>query len=224
MHHPLRDLIDSQGNYFIELKCEILRTLIRQEKKTSSELCVIDIGAGLGFFEKILFTEFKQLLAVDLSREMLHVARGLNPYPAGAAGSYLCGDSLQLPFPDRAADIVFASCMFHHMDHSQIIPALREMQRVCSSNGHVVIFEHNPINPVTQFVVRTTSLDRNARLISAQKLRSCFSSATLQIIESHYILYGPRTIDSLLARSFPFLRNMPLGGQYCIVGRPALRS
>jgi len=47
----------------------------------------------------------------------------------------------------------------------------------CSTGGHVVVFEHNPLNPVTRFVVARTPIDPNAILLRAAEVMRGLSGA-----------------------------------------------
>jgi ubiquinone/menaquinone biosynthesis C-methylase UbiE len=163
-----------------------------------------------------LATACAQLYAVDLSHKMLQIAARAASLPHGG---YICADSLRLPLPDHAVDLVFASCLLHHM--SEVPPAVvvTELSRICRPGGLVVCFEHNPLNPVTQLVVRTTPIDHTAVLLPAKTLRQAFRCAGLQDVDCRFILFGPKPIDRQLMRWRPWLYRVSLGAQYLVYGR-----
>ena len=218
LDHPLRRIVTStNGNYFIDLKCTILYELMESAHLRPSDLAVADIGSGIGLFEERFGGEFASLAALDLSHESLKVSSHL--HPAGNCEGYVCSDALRLPLASASLDIVFCSCLFHHMDHSCLDDALQEMHRVCKVGGYVVVFEHNPFNPLTQLVVRTTPLDKNARLLRPRQVISAFLSARSNIIAKDFILFGPRPLDTWLRRFKGLLNRVPFGGQYVIIGQ-----
>jgi ubiquinone/menaquinone biosynthesis C-methylase UbiE len=51
------------------------------------------------------------------------------------------GSASVLPFPSRSFEEVWSVGMLHHLQDSLAQEALDEMLRVCSSDGHVVIFD-----------------------------------------------------------------------------------
>jgi SAM-dependent methyltransferase len=218
LDHPLRRMIDPSGsNYFIELKCNELLWAIEQTKLNKDELTVVDVGCGIGQFEDYLGGHFKKLLGFDLSLEMLRVATRL--YPLQTGGGYICANALSLPLPDETADVVFSSCLMHHLPAGDLLPALCEMQRVAKRGGYVVIFEHNPLNPLTQLVVRTTPLDRMAKLQFHWRVRSMLAEVGLRLRLSQFILYGPGWLDNFLKRFRDVLYQLPFGGQYYLIAQ-----
>lgn len=218
LSHPLRNMIDPEGNYFIELKSRILEELAQVYFDSRADIRIVDVGTGLGLFEKFLMPKFNNITALDLSYEMLKVARTINPLPAGPSG-YVQGNAYNLPLADDYADLIFMSCVLHHLEEDELDITLRELGRICSPQGHIVFFEHNPFNPFTQLVVRTTPLDRNARLVAYKKLKKSSEKAGIRIHRQDFFLYGTRKIDDFVARFMPWMERLPLGGQYALVGQ-----
>jgi ubiquinone/menaquinone biosynthesis C-methylase UbiE len=217
MSHPLRNLIDPRGHYFIELKARILQKIARQYFGEDRGIRLVDVGTGLGLFEKFLSPAFPNILAVDLSLEMLKVAQMTNPLTS-AGSLYLQANAFHLPIKKASADLIFMSCVLHHLEREEIDLTLAELARICSPRGLIVFFEHNPFNPFTQWVVRTTPLDRNARLIPFNDLTRKAENAGIHIIEREFFLYGTREVDQVIDRWLPGLNNLPLGGQFALIG------
>jgi 2-polyprenyl-3-methyl-5-hydroxy-6-metoxy-1,4-benzoquinol methylase len=67
MSHPLRNLIDPEGHYFIELKANILRRIASRYFGDRRNIRLVDVGTGVGLFEKFLSPTFANILAIDLS-------------------------------------------------------------------------------------------------------------------------------------------------------------
>ena len=82
----------------------------------------------------------------------------------------------------------------------------------------IVIFEHNPLNPLTVHAVRTCPFDANARLIKAADLARSLESAQWQAAEINYHVFFQRFLSALrpLEKS---LRWLPLGAQYSVSAR-----
>jgi ubiquinone/menaquinone biosynthesis C-methylase UbiE len=84
-----------------------------------------------------------RIIAVDLSREMLDVARK-RATNLSLDVRFLLADAEALPFPDRSFDTVVSSlstCTF-----PQAVIALQEMARVCRTEGRVLLLEHGRSN------------------------------------------------------------------------------
>jgi hypothetical protein len=91
------------------------------------------------------------------------------------------------------------------------------MVRLARPGGLVVIWEHNPWNPLTRRVVARCSFDRDAALLSLAETRRLLRRAGLSRIESRYGLFFPwrgrgwRRAERLLAQ-------VPLGAQFAALG------
>ena len=64
----------------------------------------------------------------------------------GAKFEWYDGD--RLPFGDATFDVVIAICALHHVPTPHRPEFLAELHRVTRQDGLVVIFEHNPLNPL----------------------------------------------------------------------------
>jgi ubiquinone/menaquinone biosynthesis C-methylase UbiE len=99
---------------------------------------VLEIAVGTGKNLKFYPSDCR-ITALDVSNEMLNVAReraamlSMDVY-------FLLGDAETLPFPDKSFDTVVSSlstCTFPNP-----VAALREMKRVCKSEGKLLLLEH----------------------------------------------------------------------------------
>ena len=92
---------------------------------------VLDLGCGTGEMLKLILQKdpHKELCGIDLSEEMLAVAKSKLPEQV----KLLLGDSEALPFPDNAFDVVYCNDSFHHYPAPQNV--LREVNRVLKPGG-----------------------------------------------------------------------------------------
>jgi ubiquinone/menaquinone biosynthesis C-methylase UbiE len=80
-----------------------------------------------------------RIIAVDVSRQMLNVARQ-RAAKLSMDVSFSLADAAALPFSDKSFDTVVSSlttCTFPNP-----VAALREMARVCRTDGRVLLLEH----------------------------------------------------------------------------------
>lgn len=91
----------------------------------------LDLGCGTGeMMKQILQTDnCKELYGIDLSEEMLAVAKSKLPDQV----KLLLGDSESLPFPDNFFDVVYCNDSFHHYPAPRNV--LNEVQRVLKPGG-----------------------------------------------------------------------------------------
>ena len=91
----------------------------------------LDLGCGTGEMLKLILQKdpHKELCGIDLSEEMLAVAKSKLPEQV----KLLLGDSEALPFPDNAFDVVYCNDSFHHYPAPKDV--LREINRVLKPGG-----------------------------------------------------------------------------------------
>jgi ubiquinone/menaquinone biosynthesis C-methylase UbiE len=112
---------------------KLRRMLLR---RASGKVLEVAVGTGknLAYYPKDC-----QITALDLSSEMLNVARKRSAkLPMNL--SFLLSDAQALPFPDNCFDTVVSSlstCTFPNP-----IAALEEMGRVCRTGGRILLLEH----------------------------------------------------------------------------------
>ena len=117
--------------------------------------------------------------------------------------------------PNCKFDLVLASCVFHHIPPQDRQTAIRYCQSRLKKNGHFIIFEHNPINPVTRRLVRNCPFDADAVLLSMRETVARMRKEHLKVDEASYCLFFPRPLAAL--RPFEkYLRWLPMGGQYFV--------
>jgi len=73
--------------------------------------------------------------------------------------------------------------------------------------------EHNPINPVTRYIVSTCEFDENAVLIPAGRLSAREKAAGFSKVEVAYTGFFPGALRFLLPLE-PWLSALPVGAHY----------
>jgi SAM-dependent methyltransferase len=123
-----------------------------------------------------------------------------------------------IPFEDGRFGLVFVSCVLHHVPRERHAATLAELRRVLAPGGWLLLYEHNPLNPLTVRAVQSCEFDRAAVLIGARALRGAVTTAGFAQATTRYIVFFPNFLR-FLRRSEPLLAWLPLGAQYCIAAR-----
>jgi SAM-dependent methyltransferase len=212
LHDPLRDRFAGGSDFFIRRKCEIVARRLRRLGQ-GRRLRVLDAGCGQGTAFQF-FSDPVRVFGTDISVSMLHGARERGPVAVQ--------EPYALPFDDGTFDAVYAFCIYHHIPDAEHVRHLRELRRVTRPGGEVLIFEHNPFNPVTALIFARAPIDRGCHMIRPATLRSTFRDAGLDALEQGYLLFVPEPLDGLFGRLEPALSWLPLGGQYFVSGRKPL--
>lgn len=101
------------------------------------KLIALEIGAGAGRMSEFLCRNFRELVAVDVSAEMLRIGRSR----VGAENVlWLCNDGGSLnAIADASVDFVFSYSVFQHIPNAGRVAAyVREAARVLKAGGWFV--------------------------------------------------------------------------------------
>jgi SAM-dependent methyltransferase len=87
----------------------------------------LEIGCGAGAFSHALAARAERVLALDLSPEMIRVARTRAPQRANL--DFQLADASAWPFPSERFDCIASIATLHHLDPRVLIPRLRAALR-----------------------------------------------------------------------------------------------
>lgn len=93
---------------------------------------VLDLGCGTGYFTKKLIELDANVVALDLSEQMLDQAK----QRCGDNAEYVSGDAERLPFEDNCFDIAFSSLALQWCQDLSV--PLRELKRVVKPGGKIL--------------------------------------------------------------------------------------
>jgi SAM-dependent methyltransferase len=117
----------------------------RRVKMLSSHLrpgmTVLELGCGTGTFTRELARSGADVVAIDVSPELLKIARANYSAPNV---HYQTENAYALSYPDAAFDSVVGSSVLHHLEVEE---ALRNIYRVLKPGGTIFFTEPNMLNP-----------------------------------------------------------------------------
>jgi SAM-dependent methyltransferase len=198
---------------FARTKAAHLVALVDRHLGRLRERSVLDVGCGVGVTDRFLVDRFGSVSGVDTADALVAAAAAANP---GVA--YRSYDGTRLPYDNDAFDVAFAICVLHHVDPPSWDHVVAEMGRVTSPGGLVVIFEHNPLNPLTRRVVRNCEFDVGVELLRIKQADEVFQRCGLPIVERRFITFLPFAGRIAMAAESA-LRRLPFGAQYYVAGR-----
>lgn len=198
--------------YFVRNKVGHIMDVTRRRVGNPKDLSILDVGCGIGLTDRHLVPEFGRVAGADISEDSIRVARSNAPQ-----ATYRSYDGSRLPYDDDEFDISFAIGVLHHVPPNEWLHFLQEMARVTSPSGLVLIFEHNPYNPLTRLAVFRCEFDEGVVLLPKRTMRRLFADASLAVQEEAYILVLPWDVP-LGGRIEAALKRIPLGAQYLVAG------
>jgi 2-polyprenyl-3-methyl-5-hydroxy-6-metoxy-1,4-benzoquinol methylase len=190
--------------YFASYKLACLRRL-----GVARDEPVLDWGCGIGNVLGPLTAEYREVHGYDPSSESLRLAREHIPRATLHARP---GD-----VPESHFGAAILSGVLHHVaedEHRALIETVREKLR---PGGRIVVFEHNPLNPVTRRAVAACEFDDDAVLLWPWQARRLLRRSGLRDVKLDYIVFFPRPLARLRPLE-PRLGWLPFGAQVMVVG------
>lgn len=192
------------SGYFFSYKVKRLQRLgLRMSHK------VLDYGCGTGKMIDCLTKTGCEVHGYDPSEASLEVCR--KRVPSAALHIH------QLDIPRQAFDFVVVSGVLHHVPPHDRPRIIQEAVDALRQGGRLVVFEHNPFNPLTLQAVQDCPFDDDAILLHPREIIQLFRDAGLKNISLDYIVFFPRML-SVFRQFEPMLRWCPLGAQTMTVG------
>ncbi len=213
---PLCDRFASGSQFFVFRKWELLKRFLFTRKLPLSEQKWLDVGCGFGDLLRLGKSLFRQGSGCDVSCEMLSRAPDLDVRLQNRPDT--------IPYESETFDLVTAVCVYHHVVSEDMRAALTvEIKRVLKPGGVFCLIEHNPLNPMTRFIVRRTPVDANARLLGLAESTQMLKVAGMNVIGKEVFLYLPEMLYKRFSSLESALRNVPIGAQYALFAEKVSR-
>jgi SAM-dependent methyltransferase len=173
---------------------------------------VLDYGCGTGTSVGELQTLLgvTDVVGVDLSSKEIAVARRDVPL-----GRFFV---IQEFVPSGDRDLVYCNGVFHHVPIAERPAAIRYVFEALRPGGLFALWENNPWNPGTRYVMSRIPFDHDAITLSAPETRGLMQAAGFEIVNTDFLFVFPRILRPLRALE-PRLARFPLGAQYMVLGR-----
>jgi 2-polyprenyl-3-methyl-5-hydroxy-6-metoxy-1,4-benzoquinol methylase len=195
------------SSYFAEYKARYLRRLLGASFSGKA----LDFGCGIGLLSGFLKKHLPaiQLDGFDVSQDSIRKVDN-----ALTSQGTFTWDSAQLARDYRL--IVIANVM-HHIPPPERKAIIGELAARLDGSGMLAIFEHNPANPVTRWVVEHCPFDDDAILLPPVETRGYLAAAKLAIKRRDYVVFLPHFL-AWMRPVESWLSWLPLGAQYVMVG------
>jgi len=192
--------------YFAEYKLQCLERLGVEEP-------ILDFGCGIGNLTEQLVKKFGRVHGYDPSSESLRMARP-------RAKSAIFHEDLD-DVPNGHFQTAVLAGVLHHVEPNARGALLAEVQKKLAPSGKIVVFEHNPINPLTRRAVASCAFDDDAVLLWPWQLRRTLAGSGFIDVDLRYIVFFPKFLAALRPLE-PKLSRLWVGAQtMCTATKPA---
>lgn len=120
----------------------------------------------------------------------------------------------------RDYDLIVLSNVMHHIPVMARQATIDDLAVRLAPGGRLLVIEHNPLNPLTRWIVAHCEFDGDAVLLRPREVKAYFAHAGLSAPRRDYILFFPKVLAALrgLEKS---LRWCPAGAQYALLATRA---
>jgi len=207
-----KDLVDravvlagESSEYFTQYKAAYVERLLGEQTPSK----ILDFGCGVGTLSSALARRRTRDLihGFDVSAESLD---RVEPVLRGRGLFTTERDALH-----RDYDLIVLSNVMHHIEPATRRATIDDLAARLKPGGRMLVFEHNPLNPLTRWAVAHCAFDGDAQLLWPGEVRRYFRDAKLTAPRRDYILFFPRAL-ALLRRFERALAWCPAGAQYAL--------
>ncbi|HEY8794311.1 MAG TPA: class I SAM-dependent methyltransferase [Gemmatimonadaceae bacterium] len=174
---------------------------------------VMDFGCGTGSGVPYLFDGLGARLVhgVDVSAASLETAREM--HTRDGATFAMIEERIGATF-----DLAFCNGVFHHIPVAERHGAAAYVHDALLRGGMFALWENNPWNLGTRYIMSRVPFDRDAIMMSPPETRRLLRDAGFDIVRTDYLFIFPHLLRALrpLERA---LSPFPLGGQYLVLAR-----
>ena len=201
--------------YFAEYKAQKLAEWFPHQ--TRSSINILDFGCGDGTMTHFVKRYFPKSQVFGMDPSPKSIAEAKSHFP-GITFLVSSDEHTQLGIEDGFFDIIFSAGVFHHIPFSMHEGYIQELMKKLKPGGRLIIFELNPLNPLTVLIFKRNPIDRNAKMMwpwYTDQLTQRYGKSCTKF----YCFY-PRVL-SWLRPTEPYLTKLPLGALYAtIVEKP----
>ncbi len=143
---------------------------------------VLDVASGWGFVSLAFSPLVRSVIGIDLTPEMVGLANNLAQERGDKNLEYQIGDAEELPFSAGMFDLVTCRAAFDHFGDPE--KALREMKRVLTPAGRIVLYEFvAPADPLKAALYNKIEMTRDPshlRCLSVEEVRTLIRTCELE--------------------------------------------
>ena len=207
---PWLKVAGASREYFARSRMNWLALLLRDLGVAPTR--ALDFGCGTGMSLPLLSETLgaREIVGLDPSEESLAVAREVD-------------QTMLLATPDAYhpqgdVDLVFCNGVFHHIPLAERPGAIGYIYRCLRPGGILALWENNPWNPVHDFAMRHSEIDRNAIPVPPPESRRLVGLERFEVLRTDYLFFFPgyfswlRPVERLLIK-------VPVGAQYQVLAR-----
>jgi SAM-dependent methyltransferase len=199
-------------DYFAQARVDWLAKRLQQ--LAEQPLSVIDYGCGIGGTAVLLRDTLgaASVVGLDVSASSLNVAR------TRFASNGLRFLGFEEYSPREEIEVVYCNGVFHHIPPAERPAAVTYILRCLRPGGLFALWENNPWNPGTRYVMSQCAFDHDAITLTPPEAAELLRAEGFQVLHTDFLFIFPRVLKYLRFLE-PRLSRFPLGAQYMVLCR-----
>ncbi len=184
------------------------------KKSNESPRGVLDFGCGDGFATPMLVAALRadRAIGIDVSEKSIELANARH-------GTQGIGFALLSAFaPDGSLDLAYCNGVFHHIVPDERPRAVQLVADALRPGGLFSLWENNPWNPATRYVMSRCEFDEDAQMLTPGKTRKLLRANGFEIVRTDYRFIFPRALR-FLRKLEDWVFRAPFGTQYQVLAR-----
>ncbi|MCS6771391.1 MAG: class I SAM-dependent methyltransferase [Kiritimatiellae bacterium] len=191
--------------FFARERIRILRNVMQE--RAFSPRRILDFGCGTGGSIRYLLEipGVQSVTGVDVSEASLSVAAAVHPHVRFCPPHSLADD--------EQFDLIFANGVFHHIQPGDRPSTLAWIRRRLAPGGWFVLWENNPWNIGTRWVMKRIPFDRDAIPLYPRATRRMLRANGFQVVDQSFWFIFPAWLKFFRPLE-PCLSRCAMGAQY----------
>jgi SAM-dependent methyltransferase len=209
----LNDALAASGETKEFFARERVEWLARCLKGSGPSNNALDYGCGTGDTTRLLREILGSQSVVGLDVSTLSLGRARERH-GGHAQFFTFGEYV----PDASIDVVYCNGVFHHIPVGERAAAVEYVFQCLRPGGIFALWENNPWNPGTQYVMYKCEFDHDAVKIDPPEAARLLRQGGFEVLRKDFRFFFPRALK-VMRPAESLLVKVPLGGQYQVLAR-----
>ena len=206
------DVTGEDRNYYARRRVEWLRRRLDRLGLGCGNVIEFGCGTGTNIPFLVELANASSVLGIDASEKSLEIARK-------KFGSHNARFLTTREYaPDGRADLVFCNGVFHHIPPADRASAAEYLYHCLKPGGLFALWENNPWNPGTRWVMSRIAFDKDAITLSSPQAQRLVREAGFEVLRTDFLFIFPHALR-LLRRLESLLSRLAIGGQYEVLSR-----
>jgi SAM-dependent methyltransferase len=197
-------------DYFARARVQWLVKRLRAVSANSRS--AMDYGCGIGATTAMLLADLKldRIVGLDVSSRSVQLAQQKH-------GSAQCNfQTFDQYAPAGNVDLVYCNGVFHHIPIAERAACLRFIHDSLRPGGIFALWENNPWNPGTRYVMSKCVFDRDAITISPSQAVRLVREQGFNVQRRDFLFFYPRFLKALRFTE-RWISALPMGAQYLVL-------